>query len=572
MKPSLSLCLACLLHMLTTLSATAAGVIGAGSLATPRNGAHQTHTWIVMPVDASGRSTVLHLPPRTGAAEQARLGSPREGEARIASVLASTPVAAAARGSRLAVVFPDSRDGVPSLHGRTVLTLGATPAGPGEWKIVPEKRLDPLPSLRGDGLLLGFSASDMGYAALFQGLATEDADPARPVLYVLSEDTWNEVALPPELQAAGAEAFQRQGDRPVALATWRLFATEAGLGICVITRRDAAEPIRGTVFLADFSGSNPGSASATWTRRDLLLDAHGSVPSDQVEVVAASGHIVVSARSSEGTLHLYSQTARTPGLWRHIAEVTGIAPDHSVTPIESLHRIAVISAPQRTGSKDAPPYRMVEVSVGTGAVLSDGPLVIRSPVGVSDYRLIGLLLAYALGLVIIFVLRPPARESLHLPAGVSIAEPGRRMIASLIDLTIAVLVSCKLLGVPLAEFFGSGLLTPGPAQSVAMTSLALLIVANSLLETLMGRSLGKLIAGCGVVMMRTGPAPASGEPPQPQAPSFWRALVRNFVKWGLPPVALLGLMDPGGRHRGDLLAGTAVAIEAPDDEPESPED
>ena len=37
--------------------------------------------------------------------------------------------------------------------------------------------------------------------------------------------------------------------------------------------------------------------------------------------------------------------------------------------------------------------------------------------------------------------------------------------------------------------------------------------------------------------------------------------MRNAVKWGLPPVALFGLIDAGGRHRGDQLARTAVVVE-----------
>jgi hypothetical protein len=45
-------------------------------------------------------------------------------------------------------------------------------------------------------------------------------------------------------------------------------------------------------------------------------------------------------------------------------------------------------------------------------------------------------------------------------------------------------------------------------------------------------------------------------------------LIRNVVKWGLPPVAMVGMLDPVGRHRGDLLAMTAVVIEGEPDEDE----
>jgi hypothetical protein len=571
LKPSLAFRLALLFHLIAApLCALGAGVLAAGSLVASGGTAELTHTWVVLPVDEVGRCTVLHIPPRHGSH---RARAPKPGEARIANVLATTPVAAAARGSRLALVFPDSRDGGPNRHGRVVLSLGATLAGQGEWRVIPEKRLDPLPSLRADGLLLGFAGSPVGYAALFQGLASDTPDPSRLVLYVLVNDRWTEVVLPPELQAVGAETFQRQDDRPATLATWRLFATDTGLGVTVIPKRDASEPIRGAIFLADFSGSAKGAApSATWTRRDLLLEAHGSVPSDQIGAVGAAGHVVLTTRDGDGTLRIFTQTAAAPGIWREIAAVSNISPDHAVAAMESLRSITVVSAPPRGTSRDPLPCRIVEVSVGTGAVLHDGPLVIRSPVGVSDYRLIGLLLAYAVGLVLVFVIRAPARESVHLPQGVSMAEPGRRMIASVIDLLVGVLVACRLLGVPVSEFLGSGLFSSGPSQSVALTALGLLIVANTVLETLMGRSLGKMIAGCAVIMMQSGPAPASGGDQQIKTPSLWRSFVRNLIKWGLPPVALLGLLDPGARHRADLLAGTGVVIETGEDEPEVPDE
>jgi hypothetical protein len=268
---------------------------------------------------------------------------------------------------------------------------------------------------------------------------------------------------------------------------------------------------------------------------------------------------------------VFTQPVGTPSAWREVASVANMTPDHVVVPLEGVGRIGLVATVGKPVGKAQQELRLAEVSVGTGAVMYDGKLTVGSPIGINDYRLIAVLLGYAVGMVVIFVVKPPARDSVHLPPGVSIAENGRRMIATVIDLLIALLVACKILGVPISEFASSGLLTPGPGQNAALLALGMLILANGVLESLFGRSLGKMIAGCGVVLMQSGAAPASGETPEPQAPPLWRSLVRNFVKWGLPPVALLGMLDPGGRHRADLLAGTAVVIEAEEEDGEEPE-
>jgi len=44
-----------------------------------------------------------------------------------------------------------------------------------------------------------------------------------------------------------------------------------------------------------------------------------------------------------------------------------------------------------------------------------------------------------------------------------------------------------------------------------------------------------------------------------------QALVRNLMKYAMPPVAVFGLSDANGRHRGDVLAGTAVVIRVDDE-------
>src|SRR5205085_637826 len=106
------------------------------------------------------------------------------GEARAATVLLSPPVAVAARDNHLAMVLVDSA-GFPQPYGRTLLTLSATSTSPGIWETTPKGRLDALPSLRADGLLLGFAGAPAGYCALYEGLKLDQGDASQVVLQML---------------------------------------------------------------------------------------------------------------------------------------------------------------------------------------------------------------------------------------------------------------------------------------------------------------------------------------------------------------------------------------------------
>ena len=46
--------------------------------------------------------------------------------------------------------------------------------------------------------------------------------------------------------------------------------------------------------------------------------------------------------------------------------------------------------------------------------------------------------------------------------------------------------------------------------------------------------------------------------------------MRNTVKWCLPPAASLALLEPTGRHRGDLLAGAVVVVRTEPDADDLP--
>jgi hypothetical protein len=562
--------------LLLTIGAAipALAAIGTGSLSTGVRSAvaAPTHAWIALPEPDGTGCAVFHLPPRgmisdlTGLAQGALVG-----EARVAASIASNPVALGSIGPQVAMVFADGGAGFPNLNGRPVLALEAIRDEAGVWRALPGQRLDSLPSLRADGLLLGFTGSPVGYAALFQGLAGKSDDPKSLLLQVLTRDGWVDVMLLAEAQTLAGPHLKVLDGKPSTDAFWRLMSTDRGLAVVFIPPRKASEPIAGSVFLADFSGSpNDAKPSATWTRRDLTLVLPGSIPTDQIEVTTAADHLVLTALMGGGKMAVYTQPFAAPTAWRGTAEVQNVAPEHIVLPLDGVSRIGVVSIAKskEPGGLD---LRMTEVSVRTGAVAYEGELNIASPITPSDYRFMAIAMAWVLGLIVVFLWRPAQKAAQHLPPGVSIAEPGRRMIAALIDAAVAVLIACRVMGLPLVEFLNSGVWANGPAQDTLLIAVGILVVAGTVLETLFGRTLGKLLAGCGVIEMSRG-VPKKGENDEPRAPVYWRAAIRNLIKWGLPPVALFGLLDPAGRHRADQLAGTAVVVEGeeePEDEPEA---
>jgi hypothetical protein len=248
-----------------------------------------------------------------------------------------------------------------------------------------------------------------------------------------------------------------------------------------------------------------------------------------------------------------------------------------VAALEGVGRIAVVSAPVTAEDRrEREKMTMTEISIGTGAVVYSGPLLLASPISKSDYRMVAVILAYALGLVMIFLLRTPPADAILLPEGYSLAEPGRRMVAGVIDIAVALVAASRLLHMPFGDLLSPAAWWSEQGQSVLLVSVGVMIGMNTVLELLFARSVGKIIVGCRVALVATvgagekpanATAPAEGGPASiPRHPGLGALLLRNIIKFALPPVALLGLLDASGRHRADQLARTAVIVEGVDEE------
>ncbi len=313
---------------------------------------------------------------------------------------------------------------------------------------------------------------------------------------------------------------------------------------------------------------------------------------------------VLFASKPRATTHVGSELTT----WRLLAKESvamnaDIARDQNfaVAALDGEDAIVVAWPPGRSLSiKAVDPWTRLGyamISTSTGRLIEAGPLSIISPVTRHDYRMIGVLVAWVIGLIALVLIRPPASEyRLSLPDDITLAEPLRRLVAGMIDLGLAMTLGGIAAGNSLGDLVMldvSDLLTTQHGHITLLAVLGVGFVSGSFGEFMFGRSPGKAIAGCFVVKIG-GVAPAvsgerrtgsgenrteSGEsetargtplpvPPLPDLmyPSAPEAMLRNFIKWFLPPAALAGIWREAGRHRGEQYTGTAVVVPVEEDE------
>lgn len=211
---------------------------------------------------------------------------------------------------------------------------------------------------------------------------------------------------------------------------------------------------------------------------------------------------------------------------------------------------------------------MREVSVQTGRVLFDGP--VRSPESpISKRDLQGLLFLVIVVMIalLVFVLRAEPGAAMSLGPGVTVADPVRRMFAGVLDYIPAAVAAAMILKMEPTALLSIGKIGAGESW-LGPLGLAMLIGAahSALGEWLIGRSLGKVVAGVRVVSRRhVTVAEGDAEPTwviEPVRP--WQALMRNLIRWVFP-IGLMMLMDAAKRHPGDLAARTLVVMDEPED-------
>ncbi|GJM18336.1 MAG: hypothetical protein DHS20C14_05490 [Phycisphaeraceae bacterium] len=427
------------------------------------------------------------------------------GSQRQVRELAKVPVGAAAVGARLYMAFADDEGaGHTVLSGRAVLSVG------GLWAFEPVGRLEAHPRVP-DGTLLAFVGTDPGPAALVSTTGGLD-------VFRLGDDGWVSLGVPEVSESSGSDPFD--GARLTRLG---------------------ADP---ALVLLD--GSVWTHAADAWSRESMppVRIAPGAT------LVGVGSQMVAIEALDGGGVSLKAYDASGE---HALGVVAGVTSAMTASPIAlDGGRIALL---WRDPDAD-PPLRVAEVSATTGAPIYEGEPRSIMPVSAGEFRLLAGLLLVVAAAVLLIAVRPSGEKELVLPESAALAEPGRRFAATIVDLLVALFITAQIFRVSVLDIATMTVIFEPGGWAAVPAVLGIGAVLGMVFESAFGRTLGKFLLGCRVVR-----SDGSG-----LSPGVVRSVIRNAVKWGLPPIPALALFEPGVPHRGDVLAGAVVIV---DIEPEA---
>ncbi|MFN0010991.1 MAG: RDD family protein [Phycisphaerales bacterium] len=569
------------------------------------------HAWLVLPVQGSDAGlrrefALLHAPPRD------QRGTIAPGTLKVASRFNALPEGLAAWEDRVYIVFgrenaprieptggPDGPTSAPPPHARRadaahsvqrrVVTLAAAPTVAGTYEYLPPGTVEARAALPGFGLLEGFATVGGAPVAL---LGPDELGAGGWTLLRLAGDSWVSVSLPPEASLAGPEGVRAD------LAV-RLVAVGTGVWLIVIEPRGETRLWRADVPASTAEepappwtwtrlGPLPPSAAQPDLRRALLTTVDGEV----YAVDRAGPALPVGAESAASTrggeVRLFRMGLAASGFVvpRWVATESVGEPVGSVG-LDGLGRMvlawpeaaAAQGAPAPTGSPPAlttapsapgaTRIKISEFSLWTGERIYSGSAKREGVLTVRDFQVLTFVIGGLMLAVMAFVLRSDATQTLSLPTGVSLARPAARVLAGAIDLCVAVLLASVAFGIAPSAMVGWHLLAPLRVEAwlPVLTAWGLVIALAAGQEWLTGRTLGKRLVGCEVLGLHKDPGAGAIEGAKFGSvfigrPTFWQALLRNLIRWGVPPLGLLMVFDSNWRHAGDLLAGTVVVVPA----------
>ncbi|MBM4108062.1 MAG: RDD family protein [Phycisphaerae bacterium] len=512
------------------------------------------HGWALIDGGVGGEPSraLVHLPPRrrAGSSDGVARGAV-DGSVRTAAMAVGSPEAMVAHGGSVFLIYgPSGREA----EQRPVVSLTAVDTGIADlWRYTPEGRLEVRPALPSRGRLMGTADSPVGPAVLVDEEAGAGSDPR---LWVLSRGAWRGLELAPDAArgVGGAWSGVLEGSRLIASERGLAMVgggAEGGLGLWVI----GGDELRRGV-----AAEEPATLGAEFEPQPRLAGA--LLP--RAVALEAWGRLTLVDRAEQGTLGV--RQLAVGGSVRDLARVPAVPNRAAVVWLAGAGRVVAVwrAAPGEAsgtgggllgGPGAIGSVRIVELSGLSGRVLYAGAAVSEVPISPRRFRAIVLALLVLMGAVLVVVLRQPQADSIVLPEGTALAEAGRRVAASAVDGVLALGIASAGWGVPGGQLVSVAAWIAGPALMVVLTAVAVGVVGGALLEGLWGRTPGKLLFGCEVVLAGVGADPGPRRPP-----GLLRALARNLVKWIMPPAALLGLMDQGGSGRGGVLGGTRVVV------------
>lgn len=565
----------------------------------------ESHAWFVVP-GARGDAVVLHVPPREFASpDDGVLRGSADGTVRVAMRLDRAPTAIASWGTRL-YLLEDRPEGFENTAKRIVTSLRAVRSGVGDlWTTYPDSGPESLPSFSGEGELVSFVGTSVGPTVLLEG-RTARTDRSVLRIRMLVDGAWVDVSVPSEASAMVFDgSYRRGGIRPWAMLVssmeglellcgtpegtyrWRL-SCDREFAMLVRQSVDSVPADAGEALgdqpavVARTADVGAGAVKAGWGAREELGAGRfsGSAMERPIFAGEVCGRLVV-VRELGLILQLWEWMGSS---WRDLQTFAGEerAAVLGIAPLDGVGRLAMVW-PEREERADSDPvpgeeppkdsgrasavgrelrHQMEEVSIFTGREMYAGRWKFVSPLASSDLKLLAMILVGAMSLVVVFVLKAESvGVPATLPAGTVLAGPAMRSVATAIDFGVALVIASRVHSMGVTDVFSVESMLNGQGIWAILTGLGIAAVIGCVCEAAWGRTLGKMVVGCEVVDSRVGAAP----PGRDQKPGVAAALMRNTLKWLLPPIGMLSLLDAQGRHPADRLAKTVVVVRLAED-------
>lgn len=481
------------------------------------------HGWMLQ-FDAELKDWILlHVPPRNG------VGIPPAEDGSIRGVvrLAASPAKLAGLAAVDDAVYVLLDDFVDGSVERRVMMSRAVSAGAG-YIYEPAGRLASAPRLEAAGEIEGFAGTCLGPAICVKS----DGRDGRTAK-ILVNGKWVAYPLPRHLLAAG-----------------HLVLVPDQSGRLALFNSETRELYLSTPKVDPTQES--GFEVAQWSSRQLAALGTSAV-------VAVLGAEVIATDIESGVFQLLRGGT---GL-RTLRAIEGAPAGAAVVVLPASGRAVVMWSEVKTlpGDKVNQHTEMAEVSVHMGTEFYRGPSRKPSPLSVDDLRLLVVLLIAFMGSILVVLLRPvPGGKEPTLPEGASLAEPSRRALAGFLDFAIAATITLNAFDVTAADLASINLWMSMAGIEMVLSIFIVGFILSTMGESMIGRSLGKLFCGCEVISL------LKVEGVEGEQATFRQILIRNAIKWLIPPIGMSILFDSGLRHRGDLLSGTAVVVWAPQEE------
>ncbi len=486
----------------------------------------QTHAWAAYGA-GDGEVLLVHLPPRDVDVDAQIPMPPAEpGELHAVRPLNRFPDAIAAIENRVYLVFPPSL--TPRGQIRRVFSGQAIASPVGSiWGFAPTGRLDTEPAITIPGQVDALVAtSDTLWALLNDDGQDDEQGEGQYTLLTMKKNAWEPVDLP----ASGAlpdDAAER----------WTISA----LGSTLIAI-DQSDPDAMLPFGFD-------AKAKAWSLMDW---PRIGVPDGRFQILAGTRSLIVVDWDQHEQARI-----RT---WSHagvftIADGVDLPVDIELAVLSSVNRLIGLVAADRSDehppSQDPVGIQVYELDLLDGSLVYAGDPVVSTPVSQAEMRfLMGMMILIMAGVLVVVIL-PDRTDAMGIPDGFELADPGRRLMATMVDVFLISLVVGLIFDVRVFEIITLGVIARSDDTWLAIPSVMISgIVVMSLMEWLVGASPGKFFMGIRVVRAQGGPM---------QRIPLWAAIVRNIIKWVLPPVAALALVDPEMLHRGDRATRTIVA-------------